>query len=405
MELLQRSFTDVFSWRNVCRDALVECKFLEGDTLYPPLGDTREIALQVAWPSRGISSTKIEEEVEVPIKPRDPAFRKNWYQPAEVDIIDLRQKSRKRYRITHGRLYMLLWKDDLSYLNTSIPHPPCPEIATKLLRELRPRLLQLAPPIAPQWIMPLDSTNLWLQEKWERVVIRCKELLPHQEFNDPEFYGIPHGMFAPTAYCASLYFNPTTFNDAPALIETALCEVMGKKSIRLSAHGLWFATDLINDPEESNVEEGSDMSSVTVQLEVPQPLADDLARLADELGMTIEQAVLTATEAGKPHLNAEARRLRESMEALPDTKAIPGTAQDSVSLRVQGSNITPYTVQIWRNGTGNLSYACNCQAGQRRITCKHVRLLMEGDTRAVVGADPSEIAHLHRLLSGQSPEG
>ena len=158
-------FFDGFAWAvpSAFTDAVSDCMFLEGDTLY----DTKE-AYSGDW---GKALPHIRHYIQVRSTAANPnqsedgiraVFVKNWSSEVTVQLTSFDEGEEKQFvQTTQGRLYSLLWHGDISVLSTDSPKPKPPVS----LREVAKRLEEVVPfarKIAedrPVFVMARDLCN------------------------------------------------------------------------------------------------------------------------------------------------------------------------------------------------------------------------------------------------------
>lgn len=201
----EKNFLAGFDWAvpSAFIDALASCRFEEGDTLY----DTPE----AYGPDWSVARTKIKNSVQVRFPSRGPmgtnedenaVFLANWESPVHVDLYEYPEVSLvRKYETTQGRLYSMLWRGDLSLLETSGPTLNPPEGAKSLLKKLdqaREAVMEVAAG-CPAFVMPHDHAGRLTQSKLttlrgilkkqadsEPVVISCHDAgIPDAEAYSP----------------------------------------------------------------------------------------------------------------------------------------------------------------------------------------------------------------------------
>ena len=137
-----------FAWAvtRAFADPLERCRFERGDTLYdtPKAYDgnwrsARKAAsriVQVRLPKQGESGKHDKDAASV--------FSDNWRRDAEIDLIEMKDMSRREIATTQGRLYSFLWRGDEGVLDLESAEPPVPLTA----RDLRGDIDVAAPRIA-----------------------------------------------------------------------------------------------------------------------------------------------------------------------------------------------------------------------------------------------------------------
>jgi len=246
-------FFDGFAWAvPICfADPLAACKFDHGDILYDtPLsyeGPWRDalkhinFSIQVISPpgSSAKSTSKDEESL----------FSENWNHTVLVRLTDYKKNEAKRISTTQGRLYSLLWKNDLNYLDMETPVPPVPILAMQILNELRKTALflkkssQFHNKKGILFLMPYDRTQQLLNTKFQRVQELLASFIPTIDLLRPAEAGLlSPDEFAPSVFIASFFVESVTLSTVEKAIMNALYKPSKdkkseKEQFRISAHG------------------------------------------------------------------------------------------------------------------------------------------------------------------------
>lgn len=159
---------------------LAACRFERGDILY----DTSEAYRQSTW-SDALPYLTHSIQVKYPIETRATLstettrgagetikagkFNQNWHSPVELELTDYKNNKKVTYiKTTQGRLYMLLWKGDLSVLDEGNIRIKPPLSAIELYSQLNtPHVENLID--ATLFIMPYDPTSQILRQKKEKI--------------------------------------------------------------------------------------------------------------------------------------------------------------------------------------------------------------------------------------------
>jgi ABC-type hemin transport system ATPase subunit len=76
---------------------------------------------------------------------------------------------------------------------------------------------------------------------------------------------------------------------------------------------------------------------------------------------------------------------------------------ETIAFLVQGSATEPYSVTFTKT-LKKISVLCTCQAGKKKMLCKHKINIINGDTQNIVGNNLSEITSLLSWLEGSDTE-
>lgn len=143
------AFFDGFAWAvsEAFAPAVCSYRFEQGDVLYrtrggyAPCVDRIEpglTAIQLRLPPRSARSIPSEFDGDRRLA--------NWQSEAELEIVDLARGRSEIRTTTQGRLLMLLWQGDESWLDPARPEPGLPRSARDLAQSLRDGSLVLPPP-------------------------------------------------------------------------------------------------------------------------------------------------------------------------------------------------------------------------------------------------------------------
>lgn len=255
LEGIAVKFFERFKWAvpKAFSDAVALCRFEEGDILY----DTKKVyrntgewgnvakyvkqSLQVKFPARATGGTGERS---------GGVFSRNWDSEVRLDLYEgMASTGIGQIETTQGRLYTLLWKGDLSVLDTKTDNPPVPLITrqvTKLLNETRDTVEGRFPGNTV-FVMVRDLSNPVSRNKYLKVVAQLNRNLAQEvAFMSPKEAGLKDwDWIAPTVEIA--FFSITGLSDEAltALIKKAVY-TPGKNAktdkFRLSAHGIIFST-------------------------------------------------------------------------------------------------------------------------------------------------------------------
>lgn len=246
-------FFDGFSWAvpSAFADPLAACRFEQGDILY----DARRAyegtwgealphithSVQVKSPLRG-TGTKTEKEEE-------SVFTDNWNMRVVFTLTDHKENQTREVSTTQGRLYSLLWKGDLHYIDNDAPSPPVPTLAMQILRDLpgatdhvKKSVIRGAENITV-FLMPYDRTQQLLRTKFRKVQDSLKGFKMRICFVSPVEAGLPSKTdFAPTVSIACFCLQDTPERTVEQALKKALYtpakdKKTDKEQFRITAHG------------------------------------------------------------------------------------------------------------------------------------------------------------------------
>lgn len=168
-----------FAWalRKAFKEPLASCRFEQGDILYDirrayegTWGDALHhlrYSIQIKSPKRGITSKKEQDEEAI--------FSDNWRQSVELDLTEYPSQKIRSVKTTQGRLYMTLWKGDISHLELNTPESTVPKQPKEVLNEL-PGCVELIkqsfdnPKHSAFFVMPYDETRDILCNKRQKIL-------------------------------------------------------------------------------------------------------------------------------------------------------------------------------------------------------------------------------------------
>jgi len=202
-----------FAWAvpTAFADALAQCHFDRGDQLY----DTRQ-AYQV-WQKakRGIRhGVRVIRERAAPAQDDeapDELFIRNWDAPIDIELRDVRKDTRNPISTTQGRLYSLLWKGDVSILDTVMPDPVLPwklRSAKQAIEKALPVCRRHFESLMDRpnfFVLPYEATSIISFDKYRKFRALLRQLKPElnadvQEWEMPRSSGseLPWDDIAPT---------------------------------------------------------------------------------------------------------------------------------------------------------------------------------------------------------------
>lgn len=250
-------YFDEFAWAvpAAFADPLAACRFEQGDILY----DTRrayqgtwgealphiKYSLQVKSPTRGTSANKSENEDE-------SVFTDNWNMTVVFTLTDYKANKTKEVTTTQGRLYSLLWRGDLSWLEPDASTPPLPTLAMQILRDLPKAENHLRENVdeidhgQTVFLMPFDRTRQLLRTKFRLVNKELTLPTPYVNFFSPADLGLQSPTeFAPTVKIACFAMRDCSSHDVEKALKQALYKPSkerktDKDQFRVTAHGHLF---------------------------------------------------------------------------------------------------------------------------------------------------------------------
>jgi len=249
-----KEFLEEFAWAipNAFKYPLSTCRFEQGDLLYntpkayqgtwgKALPDISFIA-QIKYPPRSLASKSQDDKGSV--------FATNWNSKVIFELDDRRANKKKTVITTQGRLYMMLWKGDSSFLdkNTNDPLPPVSPMSivkndnlAKTVGYFKHLANRMTYPKV--FIMPFDRTSLLLSSKFAKIQEHLGEFIIKTKLALPEQTGlISDTGFIPTLRVACFYIDHELSKEVKAALKKALYKSSkNKKSqrehFRLKAHG------------------------------------------------------------------------------------------------------------------------------------------------------------------------
>ncbi len=265
----EKEYFTGFAWavRKAFRDALASCHFEQGDVLY----DTRQAyagtwshalqhlnhSIQIRFPLSGAKAQKSQDV--------DSVFENNWRQRVELDLWEYPSKAKQSIVTTQGRLYMTLWKGDLSFLHLATPEPPVPTLPREALKELASvekcviqRYGKDDRPAPICFLVPYDETRDILREKREKIEsclkgefqFRVDDVLPRD-------LGLSKASsYLPTLSIACFVIDTSETDHVYSCLKSALYSRAGKRTgrerFRLEVHGCMVPG--VGKPDKGNEE-------------------------------------------------------------------------------------------------------------------------------------------------------
>jgi hypothetical protein len=173
-------FVDGFEWAvsTSFSNALDQCRFERGDRLYPTPD-----AYQGVWADvrsrmkRWIQIRSPERTSGSAVLGGGSKFATNWASEVKLTLYENGCEPREVVT-TQGRVYTLLWQDDIGVLDKNRPEPEVPERAVSVLRRIRggEENLRTLGNGAVAFLMPFDCVSPVSIDKFDRVNSR---LSPH----------------------------------------------------------------------------------------------------------------------------------------------------------------------------------------------------------------------------------
>ncbi len=242
-----------FSWAipTAFADALAACRFEKGDILSAArqayAGTWAEApthiphSVQVKSPLRGAGTKTAKEEESV--------FSDNWNMTIEFSLTDHKKDKTKEVTTTQGRLYSLLWKGDLRYIDNTFESPPVPTLAMQILPDLSRTTDHMRKSLikgeahACVFLMPYDRTRQLLTTKFCKIEDSFKGFKTRICFLAPAEAGLlSETGFAPTVSIACFCVYETHDNAVEQALKKALYtpskdKKTDKEQFRITAHG------------------------------------------------------------------------------------------------------------------------------------------------------------------------
>jgi hypothetical protein len=188
------------------------------------------------------TGTKIEKEEE-------SVFADNWNMTVVFSFTDHKENKTGEVTTTQGRLYSLLWKGDLRYIDKDAPPPPMPTLAMQILRDLPRATDHVRKSVlkgearACVFLMPYDRTRQLLKSKFRKVEDSLKGFKTRICFVSPAEAGLPSETgFAPTVSIACFCVHGTPDSAVEQALKKALYtpskdKKTDKDLFRITAHG------------------------------------------------------------------------------------------------------------------------------------------------------------------------
>ncbi len=232
-------------------DAVFQCRFEEGDVLYDSKeaygewGKSKEQitnSIQIRYPSKVVGSLSSNEK---------NVLKRNWNTEVRLDLYEnLTKVGQGLIHTTQGRLFTLLWKGDLSALDTNTMNPAPPMIAMQVKKELKKKFVDIQPKtieIADGsliFVMVYDAASPLLKGKYDDLLqqLRCKPVrLPPKEAGLKNWREI-----SPTIeilFFKSANLSEPDFEDKlkQALYKPSLNKKTDKENFKISGHGILFS--------------------------------------------------------------------------------------------------------------------------------------------------------------------
>ena len=248
-------FFDGFAWAipSAFADSLGTCRFEQGDILY----DTKK-AYQGTW---GESLPHISYSIQIKSPPRGSAtksqkkeksvFTDYWNQRVIFDLTDHKRRKTQQVTTTQGRLYTLLWTNDVRTLDEETDDPLIPTLATDIVRDLSKTADYFKRTVAQTmdngtiFLMPYDRSRRLLRVKFSKVTKEFSKRFLNRIVHlvTPEEAGLrSQNGFAPTIRIACF----CVANESTSAVKEAVKEALytpakekktTKKQFRISAHG------------------------------------------------------------------------------------------------------------------------------------------------------------------------
>ena len=237
------NYFNEFKWAlpKAFKDPLATCRFEQGDTLYNTQKAYEgswedalkhiQYCIQVELPVRGLKTRFKNIDLspnlqggshailidEVGRKNEDLIFVDNWHSDVSLSLTTFPKGDKKNIKTSQGRLYMALWKGDISFIeqpDRDLLMPRLPKDSRKDIPATERLLIDKYSTNlkSPQlFIMPTDETRDVLWSKYLRVKAIISK---HYEFQllslAPAEIGLPHAMeYLPTLKFACFVFDAT----------------------------------------------------------------------------------------------------------------------------------------------------------------------------------------------------
>lgn len=248
------NFLEGFAWAvpYAFVDALAACQFEEGDTFYntesaytpqKTSANLIDYCIQVTFPARKRGAGKTGGSI----------FKKGWSSTVEFELIDYKKGERKKtLSSTQGKLFSLLWKGNLTIIDSNAPPPPVPLVLSdvkKRVKELR-AVIDKVRGENPAFVIAHDETNAITRQKKETILnvlietFGFENVKPHTTlaletmWNDKE-------EILPTIRFQSFIISSKNIEKIELALQNALYNPSEQKkfdrdSFRLSSHGFLF---------------------------------------------------------------------------------------------------------------------------------------------------------------------
>jgi hypothetical protein len=239
---ISEEYFDNFAWAVplAFADALGMCRFERGDTLY----NTKKAyehtwgeainhiaySIQVKSPSRTTVARTQGKEKSV--------FTTNWEQKVVFDLTDYMKNKTREIITTEGRLYTLLWRGDLKYLEEETNAPPVPTLAGGILKDIKKATLYFRKTFAKgikygaMFLMPYDRSQLLYRTKFAKVrdgLEKVKTTIDIATLKEAGF--ISETKFAPTVKIACFCVDSISVSEMNEILKNALySQTKNKKS-------------------------------------------------------------------------------------------------------------------------------------------------------------------------------
>ncbi|MFA5252694.1 MAG: hypothetical protein WC454_08950 [Phycisphaerae bacterium] len=233
-------------------DALGTCRFERGDTLY----NTKKAyertwgeainhiaySIQVKSPSRTTVARTEGKEKSV--------FTTNWEQKVVFDLTDYMKNKTREITTTQGRLYTLLWRGDLKYLEEETDAPPVPTLASGILKDIKKAVSYFRKTVTKgikhgvMFLMPYDRSLLLYRTKFAKVKAGLEKVKTTTEIATLKEAGfISETKFAPTVKIVCFCVDDISVSEINEILKDALyTQPKNKKSetkqFGIHRHGL-----------------------------------------------------------------------------------------------------------------------------------------------------------------------
>jgi hypothetical protein len=198
-------------------------------------------SLQVESPLRGTTKSKESEE---------SVFVDNWSDTVVIHFRDHQKNETRKIKTTQGRLYSLLWKGDIAYLDETNAAPKAPSTAMDLFEELPIAMEQLRSTVSKGvpggvlFLMPFDPTLPLLRNK-RRWLLEPHDGTgpPHHGLATPDEAGLKSpSAHTPTSKVAWFVYRGRSVDEVSGILKRAFYKPAqdrktDRDQFRVSAHG------------------------------------------------------------------------------------------------------------------------------------------------------------------------